>query len=179
MSAELTDRDREILDARAAQLSRRAAVQPNRLVARVAAVGVGQSAIGLPVENVLVITRTPPVAPLPALPAWVPGIVHVRGQLVAVVDLQHWLDRARPARTTAPFLALVVDRAERVLGLLVDVVLGYREVYEDELAPGLDDADAPHGVRTTTRDLLAIMDVEQLIRTFDLRSTGPVTNERG
>lgn len=156
-------RYREKLDQRAKRLAERVAGdQRRRPEVTVAVIAVGQERFGVPVEGLREIVRAPAVTPLPALPAWMPGIVQVRSELLPVIDLARWLDaESRDARR---FLAIVERRGE-ALGILADGLLGLREVFADEIAEQFEQT-APENalpLRSTTRDLVAVLDLDRLL----------------
>ncbi|MGC4119892.1 MAG: hypothetical protein QM765_36010 [Myxococcales bacterium] len=63
-----------------------------------------------------------------------------------------------------PYLVVLAD-AELAAGLLVDAVLGFREVFSDEQAAGLGERNG-RPVLATTRDLVSILDVDALARSL-------------
>ncbi|MGC4120787.1 MAG: chemotaxis protein CheW [Myxococcales bacterium] len=140
-----------------------------RRLATVALVGVGGEVFGVPVGGLREIVRAPPVAPLPGLPDWLPGIVQFRGEVLSVVDLGRWF--GVETETAAGYL-VVLSGFKSALGLLVGSVLGFRDIYEDEVAAGLGDRARP--LLATTRDLVCVLDLPALSRSDDLRvATGP------
>jgi twitching motility protein PilI len=96
------------------------------------------------------------VLPVPALTsvpltrAWVRGLANVRGNLFTVVDLAAFLgDRPTPASPRNRLL-LVGQRHAMNSALLVDLVLGLRDV--SALAPRPADASAESWIKATYAD---------------------------
>jgi purine-binding chemotaxis protein CheW len=150
------------LKQRAHKLARRPEVRERgRALGTFAIVSVGGQQLGLPVERLREIVTTPPITALPNLPPWLAGIALVRGGLVCVADLGRLYGLASPAggRSTA---VLIGDAGE--LGVLVDRVLGFRELRADEVCEGEADPSAhtPVPSRGTTRDLVTLLDMQQL-----------------
>lgn len=124
-------------------------------------------------------TRVAAVAPLrqlvavPGVPGFILGIAHVRGALVAVLDLRVLFDLPRTALGDGGNLVLVRDGGREV-GLVADEVPGALAVRVADLGPppstlvGLR-RDALRGVGA---DGLAVLDVPTL-----LRDTRLVVNE--
>jgi purine-binding chemotaxis protein CheW len=88
----------------------------------------GREVYGLDVEYVLDIRPVEPrsVTPVPRVPAWVAGVVNLRGRIFSVVDLQRFLGLAptENADGGAPTRFLtVVETPEMELALIVDEVL--------------------------------------------------------
>ena len=89
-------------------------------------VRLGETRVALPIESVGEVMPVPEMSPVPMAPAWVAGIVSVRGEVVPVVDA----GRRALARGVAADGRLVLVNAdasgERV-GLLVDGIAGLIE----------------------------------------------------
>lgn len=62
-----------------------------------------------------------PVTPLPRSPAYVAGVVNLRGSVLPVIDLSERLGMG-PSQPTPRHVVIVVAIAERMVGLLVDAV---------------------------------------------------------
>jgi purine-binding chemotaxis protein CheW len=132
----------------------------------VAVVTLAQERYGLPARALREITRAPAIVPLPGLPPFVVGIVAVRGEILCAVDLATWLGIPQSGR---PDFLAVVDGPQGAAGLLVDGVLGLREIYADDLAEVEDPTRATETlVRATTRDMVTILDLEVLLGRSDL-----------
>lgn len=71
------------------------------------------------------IVRGRPLARLPGAPAWVPGIMNLRGTLVTVVDLSARLGAAVEG---PPRVVMVVEGAGKRFGLGVESVQGVADV---------------------------------------------------
>lgn len=142
------------------------ALGERRLIDTVALVGIGAEVFGVPVDGVREIVRTPPITPLPSLPAWLPGIVQIRGEILNAVHLARWLGIEE--RGPGPYL-VVLAGGEVPCGLLVSSVLGFRQVYADELATELRAGDqGRRPISHTTLDLVSLLDHAALTRSPDL-----------
>jgi purine-binding chemotaxis protein CheW len=107
------------------------------------------------------------VAPtrIPGAGQTVAGLVNLRGSLLTVVDVRRAVGLADPA--AAPESILVVERGERVYGLLVDEVLDLLEVASGDMVqatrpagiePGLIRATGSHRGRS-----FAVLDAEAVL----------------
>jgi purine-binding chemotaxis protein CheW len=89
------------------------------------------------------------LAPLPCTPAFVAGILNVRGTVVAVLDLAQGLGLGGAAPTTGG-LVLLTDCAGRggqgQVGLLVHEVMGTQHLVFDDLVPSLSGDPAIRGL---------------------------------
>ncbi len=133
------------------------------LVSTVAVVGVGKERFGIPMEGLSVISRTPPVAHLPKLPPSIRGVVQIRGELIGAIDMARWF--GIDSDTTGHLLAVVEGQPGK-LGLLIDSVLGFRDVAAGDIVETFcdDSQSTGHPVRATTKDLIAILSLEELFR---------------
>ena len=76
------------------------------------------------------------LTPLPCTPAFVLGIVNLRGEIVSVIDLRKFFDLPQ---TGLPDLnkVIVLESASMVFGILADVIHGVRRIPLDEIQPSL------------------------------------------
>jgi purine-binding chemotaxis protein CheW len=128
---------------------------------------VGNASYALPASQVLHLETYETATHVPGAPAYVAGLVQVRGRLVPVVDL-----RARfglpPIEHSLDRRVVVVQDGTRVAGLLVDSA---REVVQiDEAAyekpPEIIEAQASgfvNGVATAAQRLFLLVDVPRII----------------
>ncbi len=165
------DRNRAILRARAAKLRERGMdVQARRLHARVVVVEAGREAYGLPVEHLREIVPASPITALPNMPAFLLGLAGVRGELVSVIDLAELHGRGQ---TGASSYFAVLEAAGRLVALRIETVVGFRDVYEDEVVAGLTRTDeSGEETHRTTRDHLSLVDVGPLLAGSRLRVAG-------
>jgi purine-binding chemotaxis protein CheW len=126
----------------------------------VAVVGIGGEQIGIPVEFLRNIVRTPPISRLPGTPPWLLGLVQVRGDLLTAVDLGRWLriEKASEAR----FLAVLEGPRGR-LGVVAESVSGFREISRDEVAQRLVISESGTPILSMTRDLVTVIDAARLL----------------
>lgn len=153
-------RDRaEILKQRARALAQRPEVSTRLPLVRVVSLRAGGQLFGVPVGAVDVLLPVRPVAHLPDLPPWLPGLVQVRGDMVSVLDLAQWF---KVPEASAPKVLALIHHDGRRLAVSVDEVVGFRDVFPDELAGGLADSTRARPVLGVTRDLQILLDVAAL-----------------
>ena len=117
------------------------------------------------VENVGEIVPMAALTPVPEAPAWLEGVLNLRGRVVPVVDLRvrFGLPR-RPAGLDTP---IVIARAgDRTAGLIVDAVDEVMGLSQDSLSPHGSPAQpsAPIGSVAAVGDrLILVLDAEPLI----------------
>ncbi len=94
-----------------------------------------------------------PATPLPRSPAFMRGVINLRGAVLPIVDLAARLGYA-PAEPTQRHVIIVTQIGTQAVGLLVDAVSDILTVTDDRLQPPPDIASDL--VRNYVRSLLAI-----------------------
>lgn len=96
------------------------------------------------------------LTPLPCTPAFVLGLVNLRGRIVPVLDLKRFFELPQRGLTNLDRVILVQGNGLE-LGLLADTIVGIRGVQADRLGPSLATL---HGIRA---DYLQGVSAEGLI----------------
>jgi purine-binding chemotaxis protein CheW len=102
--------------------------------------------------------------PLPCTPAFVLGLVNVRGQILSVIDIKKLFDL--PEKGLTDLNKVIVVRADRMeLGILADVILGVRSIPLQELELALPTltgirADYLMGI---TKGPMVVLDVTRIL----------------
>lgn len=105
-----------------------------------------------------------PTTRLPGAPAFVRGLINVRGIIVTVIDLGVRLD---PARTPAERGSiLLVRHRDRLVGVVVDEVVDVRALDVDESHDAPGGADITKGVATIDDAAIVVLDLSALISQF-------------
>lgn len=104
------------------------------------------------------------LTPVPCTPAFVRGVINLRGRILSVVDLRRFFDL--PLGGLSDLNKVILLRTAALeFGILADQVLGVRQVALAELHPvasGLGGIRAEY-VRGVTSDTLLVLAVEQLL----------------
>ncbi|HET6654623.1 MAG TPA: chemotaxis protein CheW [Gammaproteobacteria bacterium] len=133
--AELADRPFELLkaleaNARAATSDRRAGPDAGEEWVGLA-FRVGDLRLVAAREQVRELMHYPGAHPVPGAKDWLLGIANVRGQLLPITDMKHFLGGGESAITRSTRV-LAVDHPEMPAGLLVDEVYGFRQFHEED-----------------------------------------------
>ena len=104
------------------------------------------------------------LTPLPGTPAFMRGIVNLRGRIVPVIDLKRFFDLPEQGLTDLHRI-IVVRGAELELGLLADVVTGVRKLARVDLQASLPTlspiaADYLLGV---SAERVVVLDLERIL----------------
>lgn len=102
--------------------------------------------------------------PLPGTPPFVLGIIHLRGQVVSVLDLKKFFDL--PSQGLSDLnKVIVLSNGSMEFGLLADVILGTRRILNDDLQaplPTLTDIRAEY-LLGVTRQRQVVLDAGKLL----------------
>lgn len=88
-----------------------------------------------------ILMSPPPITSIPATRPWLLGVANVRGNLIALVDLKQFLFEQR-THVTGRARVLVVRQVGGNVGLLVDELLGQRNLTDADRADAEGEADA-------------------------------------
>ncbi len=158
----------KIMSQRAEKLARSGQIETRHdIISKVAMIQLEEETIGIPIDGIREILKSPPITSLPWMPPWIMGIIQVRGELITVVDLSFWFKLKTPAENTSSegFL-VVVENAAGPLGLFVDVVLGFSEVSPEEIAEDFSSSEVGRRryIKTITKELMTILDLAEFLK---------------
>ncbi len=122
---------------------------------------------GINVMQVQEVLRVTEIAPVPGAPAYVLGIVNLRGNVVTVIDTRRRFDLPT-ADTTDSSRIVIIESEEEVVGILVDSVSEVVELRQSEIetAPSVGTEESSRhiqGVATRSDDLLIVVDLNKLL----------------
>ncbi|HLZ31836.1 MAG TPA: chemotaxis protein CheW [Chloroflexota bacterium] len=130
----------------------------------------GRESYALPATQVHEVRPLGGLTPLPGTPAFLAGLINVRGRIVPVVDLRPLLGLASDACSPSMSVVLVGNRSGDV-GLLVTdrpTVRPLRAANLTEPPPGPLAGLDPSCVRGITPDLTIVLDAERLLSDIHL-----------
>jgi purine-binding chemotaxis protein CheW len=146
-----------------------AVVQETRVgVVRWVTFRLAEECYGIDVMQVQEVLRVPDVAAVPGAPAFVMGIINLRGNVVTVLDARKLLALAAGDVTDNTRILIVEANGLRV-GLLVDSVAEVVDIAPTAIDPpptlGKDEgARYILGVHSTAEQILILIDLDRLIR---------------
>jgi purine-binding chemotaxis protein CheW len=122
---------------------------------------------GINVMQVQEVLRVTEIAPVPGAPAYVLGIVNLRGNVVTVVDTRRRFGLPSVEVDDASRI-IVIESDKQVIGILVDAVAEVVELREDEIdvAPNVGTEESSRyiqGVATQEGRLLILVDLNKLL----------------
>jgi len=136
----------------------------------------------VPEAYVTELERIPRITTVPRVPDWLCGVANLRGDIVSVIDLRAYL--GLPPHTPSagrllvvrlldePFsTGLIVDTVDRIVTLQAEDVTAPASPLEGALAPFVS------GVCTLGDRLVAVLDVDHLLRSPDIRQFDEPTKD--
>lgn len=123
-----------------------------------------------------ILMSPPPVTSIPSTRPWMLGVANVRGNLIALVDLKQFLFEQR-THVTGRARVLVVKQAGGNVGLLVDELIGQRNLTDADRAGAEGEAD-PGLARFVTENVnvgamrLGRFSMVELTRTAEFQHAG-------
>jgi purine-binding chemotaxis protein CheW len=123
-----------------------------------------RSEYALPVGNVGEILRMVAISPVPEAPAWLPGVINLRGKVIPVIDLRIRLGLPRvPVGLNTPII--VAETEGQMVGLVADSVSELLSVPLDAIEPPDARVGASNAVESVARAgerLILIFDLERV-----------------
>ena len=161
----------EILRRRARQLAQ-TVVEAGDNEVEIVAFRMGGEDYGIETAQLREVFAGRAVTPLPCTPAWVSGILNVRGRILTVVDLRPVFGLANDGASAASVLIVRGDAPDGSgdVALAVEEVVGVRMLAENAIEPPHALGGGPGGaensaryVRGVTADGLALLDAAQIL----------------
>ena len=107
------------------------------------------------------VIAVPPIVPVPLTKPWFLGLANIRGSLYSVIDFRGFLCGANVAPAGAARLILLNARGgEQSAGIVVERVLGLRNLTQFEPAPRVADAPSWHVERWLDGDGAAWQEID-------------------
>jgi purine-binding chemotaxis protein CheW len=102
--------------------------------------------------------------PLPCTPAFVLGLVNVRGQILSIINIKKLFDL--PEKGLTDLNKIIIVHADHMeLGILADAIVGVRSIAQEELHPALPTLTGIRAeyLKGITKDPLVVLDVEKIL----------------
>jgi len=129
---------------------------------------IGEERAGVRLASAREVVPLGHIAPIPGADPHLRGLAQVRGELLCVLDL---LALWHPGSKTAGAHLIVVESQAGPMALLADTIEDVREIESSELAVGLGEAasESRKGLECVTRDLVLLLDIEELLGRPEMR----------
>ena len=128
--------------------------------------------------------RVPKITPVPRVPAWVRGVTNLRGDILSVIDMRTYLGLDASPSHSARMLVVRLLNEDFATGLLVDGVDRIVSVPPDQITPPESSLEGPlaaylTGMCVIEERLVAVLDLDRLLRSSEIRQFEEATEETG
>ena len=128
----------------------------------------GGEEFGLDISQVREIIRLQEITPMPKAPDFIEGVINLRGQIIAVMDLAKRLGFTRKDSSDKARI-VVIDVKESLLGLVVDEVPEVLRILESNVEPTPEmiesqaHAEFIKGVGKFGKRLIILLDAQKIV----------------
>ena len=140
----------------------------------------GDEEFAVPIGSVREIVRAGPVTPIPDSPDFIKGLINVRGEIVATVDLKNRFSLS--AEAVQPKHVLITQQEDNLFGLSVDEVTEVLRIPQAEIKPPHKLMTKIHeeyvsGVVTHQERLIILLDLAQVLSVEELAHLSEAARE--
>jgi purine-binding chemotaxis protein CheW len=144
---------------------------------------VGRETFGVSISLVHEIVRVPEITAVPDCPAYVEGVINLRGKIVPVVDLRKRFGQ-KPTHNPKKNRILVAELEGKMVGLMVDAaseVLKLPPSDVDQPPTMVEDPEQNYvtGVGKLNGRLIILVDLSKILRRNELRRLNEVAEGQG
>jgi purine-binding chemotaxis protein CheW len=143
---------------------------------------IGSTTYAIPQTLVTELDRVPKTTAVPQTPAWLRGVANLRGDVLSVLDLRVFLGLDPTSPHTGRLLVVRLLDEDFSIGLLVDGIDQIVTLPLDEVRPPASPLEGPlapflRGMCIASERLVAVLDLERLLRSADLRQFDDVKED--
>lgn len=141
-------------------------VTPPTGVRRTLLFRVGTAVYGCDIDDIREIVPFRQATRLPGAPAYVTGLINLRGTIVTVLDLGVRLDPTRTAMTDGSIMLVAPTGATRLVGVAVHEVMDVRLVgsERDDVVAGSGGTEVVRGLAQVDGTAVILLDIHSLVR---------------
>jgi purine-binding chemotaxis protein CheW len=164
-SARSNGQSRDLLKARARELARRAARKETAGRAlEVVEFRLAQERYAIEQRQIREVHLLNDLTSIPCTPAFVLGIINVRGRIVSVIDIRKFFDLPE-AGITDMHTVIIVQASDMELGILADAITGCRAIALANIQPSLPTLTGIRAayLKGVTDDHVVILDVANML----------------
>ena len=127
---------------------------------------VGTTVYGCDIDDIREIVPFRQPTRLPGAPAYVTGLINLRGTIVTVLDLGVRLDATQKAITDGSIMLVAVPGGARLVGVAVKEVMDVRIVgtERDDVVAGSGGIDVVRGLAHVDGATVILLDIHSLVR---------------
>lgn len=134
---------------------------------------IGKELFGVGIDSIREIVRFPEITEVPDAPAFLEGVINLRGKIVPVVDLRKRL-RVQGDERTKSTRVLITEDSSNLVGLHVDSVSEVLRIQPDEIEEPPEMVSAVGveyitGVAKIAERLIILLDLKKILSVEDMR----------
>lgn len=119
-----------------------------------------------------------PVTKVPKTPAYIEGVLNLRGSIVPIMDLRHrfTLSKQENSNTTVVIVVSVKgNNSDSILGMVVDAVSDVVDIKQEDIKATPDfgkevKLDFIKGMSTTENSVVMLLDIDKLLTVEELKT---------
>ncbi|MGJ9419520.1 chemotaxis protein CheW [Massilia sp. CMS3.1] len=136
----------------------------------------GSEEYGISILTVQEIRGHEAVTRIASAPAWLKGVINLRGQIVPIVDMRLRF-KLGSAHDDGFTVVIILNIGQQVIGMVVDSVSDVVTLTREQVRPapslgGSIDADCLHGLGTVGERMLILLDIERLMTAPEMGLVG-------
>jgi purine-binding chemotaxis protein CheW len=150
---------------------------------QLACLRIGAELYAIDIMRIKEIIRPLKLTPVPKAPAFIEGVINLRGTVIPVADLRKRFD-APIGEDERKFRIVVCALAGRLIGLLVDEVTEVRRFGRADIAPAPQFIKGPQadyflGVARRDEELIMLLDLEKILSSDERIALQSLHHEEG
>lgn len=136
---------------------------------------------GIEIVQTREIIRMQDITPMPKAPEFIRGVINLRGQIIAVMNLAKKFG-LKEKEQSEKMRIIVTEVKENTLGLIVDEVLEVLRIPENNIEPAPEmiqsniDAEFIKGVGKIENRLIILLDVEKILSREEVRQVSTLSS---
>jgi purine-binding chemotaxis protein CheW len=133
---------------------------------KIVAFKLGEEEFGLNIDHVNSIERISQITRVPNAPAYIKGVVNLRGQITPIIDLQNILSENQ-VETTERTRILIANYNDMNLGFMVDQTSDVMDVRPDEIVPPSSNGlnfDYLDGIAQIESRIIMLLNLDELMK---------------
>ncbi|MBU1044683.1 MAG: chemotaxis protein CheW [Candidatus Omnitrophica bacterium] len=135
---------------------------------------IGEEEFGVEINQVREIVKLVSITRMPKSPAFIEGVVNLRGQIITVIDLSKRLDLPSAGRSESTRI-MVVEIGDNIVGMIVDSVSEVLRLSESNIedTPSLIETEVHErylrGVGKSEDRLLILLDLNEVLSVDEIK----------
>ena len=135
---------------------------------RVLVFSLGGESYGVDIRDTREVIRPKQITSVPGTPAFIVGVMNLRGEIISIVDVRHFFD-LKDIEKNRDMRVIITDAAGSSVGVMVDKVEDTIDIEEDAIQPPLATikgklAEYTKGQVNTGGEILILLDLGKILK---------------